>query len=126
MDLLWLLFARSAWAHPATVLADSTGEGAALASFRLVGVGLASHCGGRHDRIGPCSSLCSLGRIGLEKALWWRARQVRELLCPLVARWAWAQPTTVVAVTTVEGAALDSVRFVSVGSAIHSVGGQDW
>jgi hypothetical protein len=27
-----------------------TGKGAALASVRLVGVGLDSHCGGGHDR----------------------------------------------------------------------------
>jgi hypothetical protein len=41
-----VLYALSAWAQPATVVAGKTGEGAALASFRLVGMGSASHCGG--------------------------------------------------------------------------------
>jgi hypothetical protein len=69
--LLWSLFAWSAWAQtatvvarttgesaavasdllvgmdsPATVVAGTTGEGAALASDRLFGVSSASHCGG--------------------------------------------------------------------------------
>jgi hypothetical protein len=75
MALLWPLIARSAWGLPATVLAVTTVEGAdlepvpsvglaqpatvvagrtseddALAADRLVGVGLASHCGGGYDR----------------------------------------------------------------------------
>jgi hypothetical protein len=41
--LLRSLFSWSAWAQAATVLADTTGEGAALASVRLVGVVSASH-----------------------------------------------------------------------------------
>jgi hypothetical protein len=41
--LLWPLFPRSAWDQPATVLTGTTGEGAALASVHLVGVGSASH-----------------------------------------------------------------------------------
>jgi hypothetical protein len=48
--LLWSLFARSAWAQPATVVAGTTVQGAALASVRLVGNGLDSRCGSGHDR----------------------------------------------------------------------------
>jgi hypothetical protein len=44
--LLWPLYACSAWAEAATVVADTTGGSAALASVRLVGMGSASHCGG--------------------------------------------------------------------------------
>jgi hypothetical protein len=36
--LLWPLFAWSEWAHSSTVVAGTTGEGAALASVRSVGV----------------------------------------------------------------------------------------
>jgi hypothetical protein len=36
-------------AHSATVESDLTGEGAALASVRLIGEGSASHCGGWHE-----------------------------------------------------------------------------
>jgi hypothetical protein len=42
--LLWPLFARSAWAQPATVMEGTTNEGADLDSVHLVGVGAASHC----------------------------------------------------------------------------------
>jgi hypothetical protein len=35
--------------QPATVVAGTTCDGAAMASFRLVGVISASHCGGGHD-----------------------------------------------------------------------------
>jgi hypothetical protein len=59
--LLWPLFARSAWAQLATVVTDTTGKGAALASVCLVGVVPAS-------------------------PLWWRTRQVRALLWPLFSR----------------------------------------
>jgi hypothetical protein len=48
--LLWQLFARSAWPQTATVVASTTGEGAALASVRSIGVGTARHCGGGQDR----------------------------------------------------------------------------
>jgi hypothetical protein len=72
-SLLWLLFAWSAWAQSSTVVADTTGEGAALASVRLVvvvpstvvagttiegaalaydclvGESSARHCGGGHE-----------------------------------------------------------------------------
>jgi hypothetical protein len=41
-SLLCPLFARSELAHPATVLAGTTGEGAALASVRWVCLGSAS------------------------------------------------------------------------------------
>jgi hypothetical protein len=37
-------------AEPNTAVAGKTGEGAALASVRLVGVSSASLCGGGHDR----------------------------------------------------------------------------
>jgi hypothetical protein len=111
--------------HAATVVADTTGEGAALASVRLVGVGPASHCGGGHNRRGRCSGLCSLRKHGFKQAPWWRARQVRALLWPLFPRSAWAQPSTVVAVTTGEGAALASVRSVGVSSASHWGDGDD-
>jgi hypothetical protein len=42
---------------------------------------------------------------------------VRALLWPLFSRIAWAKPVTVVAGTTVEGAALASVPLVGVGPA---------
>jgi hypothetical protein len=43
------LFAWSAWAQPATVVAGTTVQGAAPASVRSVGVGSARNCGGGHD-----------------------------------------------------------------------------
>jgi hypothetical protein len=48
--LLWPLFPPSAWAQPATVLAGMTGEGAGLASVCSFGVGTYNHCDGGHDR----------------------------------------------------------------------------
>jgi hypothetical protein len=47
--LLWTQFARSGLAQPATVVSGTTGEGAAPASDRSVGVSSASHCGGKND-----------------------------------------------------------------------------
>ena len=47
--LLLPLFARSARAQPAIMVADTTGEGAALASVRFVGVFPASHYVGEHE-----------------------------------------------------------------------------
>jgi hypothetical protein len=47
--LLWPLFDRSAWDQPTTVVAVTTCDGAALASFRSVGVGSTSNCGSGHD-----------------------------------------------------------------------------
>jgi hypothetical protein len=92
--LLWPLIAWSAWIQPATLVAVTKVEGAALASFRLVDLGSASHCGssttrvtatlasvrsvgvgsamhsvGVHDRCRCCSGLCSLGRRGLNQPL---------------------------------------------------------
>ena len=61
----------------------------------------------------------------LSQPLWWRARQLRALLWPLIDRTAWAQPATVMAGTTGEGVALASVRFVGVGSVSNGVGGHD-
>jgi hypothetical protein len=138
-------------AQPATVVAGRTGEVAALGSFRSVGMGSASHCGGGDDISGRCSVLFSLCRRGLSQprwwltrqvrallwplfaqsawaqaATWWFARQVRALLWPLFDRSAWAQPATELAGTTVEGAALDSIRSFGVGSASDCGGGHDW
>jgi hypothetical protein len=42
-------YSGSAWAQTATVVAGTTGEGASLASLRLVSVGSSIHCGGRHE-----------------------------------------------------------------------------
>jgi hypothetical protein len=47
--MLWPLLAWSAWSHPVTVIMGTTGEGAALASFLLVGMGSASHYADVHD-----------------------------------------------------------------------------
>ena len=49
MALFWPLFARLAWAQAPTAVSDTTDEGAALFSIRLVSLGSASHCGGGHD-----------------------------------------------------------------------------
>jgi hypothetical protein len=46
----WPLFARSACAQAASEVTNTTGEDAALATVRLVGVGSASHCGGGNVR----------------------------------------------------------------------------
>jgi hypothetical protein len=123
--LLWPLFVRLGRSQPATVVAGTTGEGAALAFVRSVVVGSATHCGGGNHMIGRCTGLCSLGRIWPSQPMWWRARKVRALLWPLLTRSEWAQPATVLAGTTSEGAALDSVRLVDVGSASLCGGGHD-
>jgi hypothetical protein len=148
--LLCPLLARSAWAQPATVLAGTTRESAVLASVRLVGVGQVIQCGGVLDRLGHSSGLRSLGRRGssqplrwrarqltalmwtlfarqrgLSQPLWWRTRQVRLLLWPLFGGSSWTQPATVEAYTTVEGAALASVRLVGVGQVSQCGGGHD-
>jgi hypothetical protein len=68
--------------------------------------------------------LCPLGRRGLSQPLMWRA-QLRAVIWPLSSRSAWAQPATVVAGTTVEGAALASVRLVGVVSTCHCGGGNE-
>jgi hypothetical protein len=47
--LLWPLFGRLAWGHPATVVADTTVEGADRASVLSIGLGSATHCGVGHD-----------------------------------------------------------------------------
>jgi hypothetical protein len=123
--LVWPLFASSAWVQPATVVANTKGEGDALASVRLVGVGSASHCGGEREKWDRCYGLYSLDRRGHSQPLWWQARQARALFWPLFARTAWSHPATVVADTTGEGAALASVRFVGVGPGSHCGGGHD-
>jgi hypothetical protein len=48
--LFGLLFSLSAWAQAGTVVAGKTGDGAALASVRSIGLGADSHCVGGHDR----------------------------------------------------------------------------
>jgi hypothetical protein len=48
MVLLWPLFTCSSWAQPATVVADTSGEGGTLVSVRSVGMGSARNCGGGH------------------------------------------------------------------------------
>jgi hypothetical protein len=131
---LWPLFHRSAGAQTGSVLAGTTGEGAALTSVRSVGVGSASpcgggatgegaslasvhsvgggsgrHCGGVYDWCGRCSGLFWIVRRGLSLPLWWRARQVMALMWPLFFWSAWAQPATVVPGTTGESADLASV-----------------
>jgi hypothetical protein len=47
--LLWTMFAWSARAQAATVVACTKVEGADLAYVRLVGEGSAKHCGGGHE-----------------------------------------------------------------------------
>jgi hypothetical protein len=49
-ELLWPMFNLSAWAEPATVVADTTVQGAVLTSVLLVGVGPGSDYGVGHDR----------------------------------------------------------------------------
>ena len=53
--LLWPLFARSPRAQPAIVVAGMTGEDAALASIRSVGVGSVNHCGASQECLGRFS-----------------------------------------------------------------------
>jgi hypothetical protein len=48
--LLWPLFAWWSRARPATVVARTKVERAALAYARLFGLGSNSHCDGEHDR----------------------------------------------------------------------------
>jgi hypothetical protein len=123
--LKWPPFALSAWTIATSVLAGTTCEVAALASVRVVGVRSASHCGGGHDRGGRCSGLFSIGGRELRQPRCWRARQVRTLIWPLFDRSTWAQPDTVLAGTTVEGAILASDRSVGVGSISHCGGEHD-
>ena len=120
------MFYRSAWAQPTIVVSGTKCEGAAMTSARSVGVGLASHCGGGHDRSGRCSVLCSLGRRGLRQPLWWQKRQVRAQHFPLLVLSAWDQPATLVAGTTDQVTALASDGFVGMGLDIRSGGGHNW
>ena len=98
-------------------------EGVALVSVMWVGLGPASHCGGGNDTCVRCSGDCSLVRSVLSQPLWWRAQKVRALIWPLIARWAWAQPATVVARTTGKGAPLATVCSVSLGIGSHCLAG---
>jgi hypothetical protein len=122
MALLWPLFARSPWAQPTIVVAITTGEGAFLASVRLIGVCSASHSGGEHDSLWRCTGFFSLGWRELSQALWWRTRQVRELLLPLIARSVLSQPTIVVWSTTGDDSCLASVHLIGVIPASHCGG----
>jgi hypothetical protein len=47
MALLWPLTAWSVWSHPATVVAETTGKGNALACIRLIVVGSVNVVAGR-------------------------------------------------------------------------------
>ena len=62
MALSWPLLAWSAFAQPATVVADTTGEGAAMASVRLVGLGSVTVVAGRYAMAFVKSQLSSFGR----------------------------------------------------------------
>jgi hypothetical protein len=106
-------------------MADTSGEGAALASVFSVGVGSASLWGGGHDMLGPPFGLSSIGRHGHNQPLWLGARHLRALLWPLFVYPKWSQPATMMAATTGEGAVLDPVLFVGVGSASYYVGEHD-
>jgi hypothetical protein len=76
------IFHRSEWAQPATVVAGTTGESAALASVRLVGAGTARHWGAWHH---SGAALAPARLVGMGPAShWWRALQVRALLCRLL------------------------------------------
>jgi hypothetical protein len=80
------VFVSSSWAQPATMLAGTTCECAALASVHLVDMGSgssASHCVGGHNRCGRYTEHCSLGRSGRSQPLCRRARQVMKYLCYL-------------------------------------------
>jgi hypothetical protein len=108
-----------------TVVSDTISEMASLASVRLVSDFSASQSGGGHERWGLFFSLCSLGRRGLNQALWWRAQQLRALLCPLFTWSEWAQTNTVVAGTTGDGADVSTVLLVDLGSSSHCGGGHE-
>jgi hypothetical protein len=92
--LVWPSFAGSAWAQPASVVTETTGEATDLASVQLVG-------------------------DGIIQLLWWRARELRALFWLLLACSAWAQPATVLAGTRDEGANVAFFRFVVVGPTSH-------
>jgi hypothetical protein len=47
--LLWPLFSWSVWVETDTVVAGTSGEGATLASFRMVDVSSVNHCVCEHD-----------------------------------------------------------------------------
>jgi hypothetical protein len=62
--LLWPLFDSSAWAQEATVVAGTTGEGAALASVLSVGISSGSHfCGGTTGEGAVLASVRSEGIV---------------------------------------------------------------
>ena len=124
MARLFPLFDRSAWAQPAIILADTSDEGAAVASVRLVDVGSASHYGGDREGSGRFSGLCYLGRRVLNHPLCWLTAQLTALLWPLLSRSDKAKPATAVAGATDESAALASVRSVGVLPASHCGVGQ--
>jgi hypothetical protein len=112
--LLWPLFARSAWAQPATVLAGTRIEDATLASFAR------------------STWLNHVSVILFDRSAWdqpvtvWRARQVREHFWPLFSWSAWVQPASEVAGLTGVCAALASVRSVGINTTTHCVVGQVW
>jgi hypothetical protein len=93
------LFCCSAWAQPATEVASTTGEGACVA--------------------------CSLDPLDPSRPLWWRVRKVKALLWPLFSPSAWAQLSTIVACMKNEVVAVAYVRSVGLGSARTCGGGYD-
>jgi hypothetical protein len=123
MSLLFPQISWKAWALPDAVVVSTSYEGAVLAVDSLVDVGTARHCGGGHDSWERCSGFYTFSRSWVSQALWWRARQVRALVWQLFTLSSWAQPTTVVASTTVKGADLAALRSVGVGSDSHCDGG---
>jgi hypothetical protein len=109
--MFWPLFPRSAWAQPATVVAGTTGEGLAVASVRLVGVGLArSELACKSGEGFDLASIRSVG-VGTESHC---GGGIDSLLKSLYARSVWAQSVTMLAGTSVEGAVVASVRSVGV------------
>ena len=79
----------------------------------------------RGDRQERWSGLASVPLMVWAQSLWWRERQVRALLWPLVSRSAWAQPDIVVTGTSCEADDLASVRSVGEVSASHCGDGHD-
>ena len=107
---LWPLFHRSVLDQPASVLAGTTGEGVALASFRSFGFESANPHGGGTP--GEGVALASFRSFSVETAYLCGGvnDRFRALLYPLFARWARAQTVYLFAGATGEGAALASGR----------------
>jgi hypothetical protein len=120
--LLWPLFDRSAWAHAASVVADTTG-GALLWPLFAWSAWAQPATGGGHDWFGHCFGLCSLVRRGLSHPLWWWARLLSAFLWPLFAWSAGAQTLVNLCIRQPlrwrARQMMASVCLVAVGSAKH-------